>query len=75
MTSRLNNPNASLTYGNVNTHIFTEFSTMNKESTQKEVLQAIKDINISAEIGDITVESSDSITHSKLDTLNNTVSN
>jgi hypothetical protein len=75
MTSRLNNPNASLTYGNVNTHIFTEFSTMNKESTQKEVLQAIKDINISAEIGDITVESSDSVTHSKLDTLNTTVSN
>ena len=74
MTSRLNNPNASLTYGNVNTHIFTEFSTMNKESTQKEVLQAIKDINISAEIGDITVESSDTITHQKLDTLNTTVS-
>jgi hypothetical protein len=48
---------------------------MNKESTQKEVLQAIKDINISAEIGDITVESSDTITHSKLDTLNTTVSN
>jgi hypothetical protein len=75
MTSRLNNPNASLTFGNVNTHIFTEFSTMNKESTQKEVLQAIKDINISAEIGEITVESSDTITHTKLDTLNTTVSN
>ena len=70
------------TFGNVNTHVFTEFSTFNKETTQKEVLQAIKDINISAEIGEITVESSDTETHSlltttntKLDTLNTTVAN
>ena len=70
------------TFGNVNTHVFTEFGTFNKETTQKEVLQAIKDINISAEIGEITVESSDTETHSlltttntKLDTLNTTVAN
>jgi hypothetical protein len=78
MTSRLNSQQNSLTFGNTNTHIFTEFSTLNKESTQQEVLQAIKDINISAEIGEITVESSDTITHerltntnTKLDTLHN----
>jgi len=64
------------TFGNVNTHVFTEFGTFNKETTQKEVLQAIKDINISG----ITIESSDTETHSlltttntKLDTLNTTV--
>lgn len=60
------------TFGNVNTHVFTEFSTFNKETTQKEILQAVKDINI----GGITIESSDADTHelltitnTKLDTL------
>jgi hypothetical protein len=70
MTSRLNSQQNSLTFGNTNTHIFTEFSTFNKESTQEQVLQAIKDINISAEIGDITVESSDTITHERLTNTN-----
>lgn len=78
MTSRLNNPNQALTQKNINTHIFTEFSEMNKETTQKQVLEAIKNINLNvAEIvvGDITVESSDTITHTKLETLNTTVTN
>jgi len=72
--SRLNVKDSS-TYGNVNTHVFTEFSTLNKEDTQKQVLQAIKDINISAEIGQIIVESSDTITHEKLDVINATIDN
>jgi uncharacterized protein (UPF0297 family) len=76
--SRLNNNKANLTQGNVNTHIFTEFSDMAKEETQKQVLDAIKNINLNVGeivVGDITVESSDTVTHTKLDTLNNTVSN
>jgi hypothetical protein len=70
--SRLNRKDNS-TYGNTNTHIFTEFSTLAKETTQKELLEAIKDINIDVGqivVGDITVESSDTITHTKLDTAN-----
>jgi len=70
--SRLNRKDNS-TYGNTNTHIFTEFSTFAKETTQKELLEAIKDINIDVGqivVGDITVESSDTITHTKLDTVN-----
>jgi hypothetical protein len=76
--SRLNSKLNSLTQGNVNTHIFTEFSDMAKEETQKQMLQAIRDIDIDVGqivVGDITVESSDSITHAKLDTLNTTLSN
>jgi hypothetical protein len=78
MTSRLNNPNQALTQKNVNTHIFTEFSEMNKETTQQQVLDAIKNININVGeivLGDITVESSDTVTHDKLTTLNTTVTN
>jgi hypothetical protein len=74
--SRLNQQN-SLNYGNKETHIFTEFGTLSKESTQKEVLDAIKNINLNVGeivVGDITVESSDTVTHTKLDTLNTTVS-
>jgi hypothetical protein len=70
--SRLNQQN-SLNYGNKETHIFTEFGTLAKESTQKEVLEAIKNININIEGG--TFEASDTITHQKLDTLNTTVTN
>jgi len=70
--SRLNNQN-SLNYGNKETHIFTEFGTLAKENTQKEVLEAIKNININIEGG--TFEASDTITHQKLDTLNTTVTN
>jgi len=75
--SRLNQQN-SLNYGNKETHIFTEFGTLSKESTQKEVLDAIKNINLNVGeivVGDITVESSDTVTHTKLDTLNTTVIN
>jgi hypothetical protein len=78
MTSRLNNPNQALTQKNVNTHIFTEFSEMNKETTQQQVLDAIKNINLNVGeivVGDITVESSDTVTHDKLTTLNTTVTN
>ena len=73
--SRLNQTN-NLNYGNKETHIFTEFGTLAKENTQKEVLDAIKNINLNVGeivVGDITVESSDTVTHSKLDTLNTTV--
>jgi hypothetical protein len=48
--SRLNRKDNS-TYGNTNTHIFTEFSTFTKETTQKELLEAIKD-NSSIKITD-----------------------
>jgi hypothetical protein len=45
---------------------------MNKETTQQQVLDAIKNINIQVEGG--TFNASDTVTHSKLDTLNTTVS-
>jgi hypothetical protein len=51
---------------------------MNKETTQLQVLDAIKNINLNVGeivVGDITVESSDTVTHTKLDTLNTTVTN
>jgi PIN domain nuclease of toxin-antitoxin system len=70
--SRLNNQN-SLNYGNKETHIFTEFGTLAKENTQKEVLEAIKNININIEGG--TFEANDVVTHEKLDTLNTTITN
>jgi hypothetical protein len=62
-----------LTQGNKNTHIFTEFEQMNKESTQLQVLEAIKGIQINVGdiiVGDITVESNDTGTHDRLDTAN-----
>lgn len=64
-----------LAQGNKNSHIFTEFEQLNKEATQLQVLEAIKGINISAEIGSITVESSDTTTHTKLDTIDNSITN
>jgi len=75
--SRLNQQN-SINYGNKETHIFTEFGNMNRETTQQQVLEAIKNINLNVGeivVGDITVESSDTLTHTKLDTLNTTLTN
>lgn len=67
-----------LTQGNKNTHIFTEFEQMNKEATQLQVLEAIKNIEVNVGdiiIGDITVESNDTGTHTRLDTINTTITN
>jgi hypothetical protein len=67
--------NQQLNVNNVTSHTHTIFDLIATEAGQQKIVDAINNINISAEIGDITVESSDSITHSKLDTLNTTVSN
>jgi hypothetical protein len=67
--SRLNSKTSSLTQGNVNTHIFTEFSNNATEDTQKQVLQAITNLGTGGEAV------SDQITHTKLDVLNTTVLN
>jgi len=67
-----------LTQSNKNTHIFTEFEQMNKESTQQQVLEAIKNINLNVGeivVGDISVQSDDIGTHDRLDTLNTTITN
>jgi hypothetical protein len=67
--------NQQLNVNNVTSHTHTIFDLIATEAGQQKIVDAINNINISAEIGDITVESSDSITHQKLDTLNTTVSN
>ena len=66
--------NQQLNVNNVTSHTHTIFDLIATEAGQQKIVDAINNINISAEIGEIVVESSDSITHSKLDTLNNTVS-
>jgi hypothetical protein len=53
----------------------TLFDKLATEETQKEVVNAIKNIDISASIGSLTVNSSDTITHDKLDTLDATIGN
>jgi len=70
--------NQQLNVNNVTSHTHTLFDSLATEQTQQQVLDAIKNININVGeivVGDITVESSDTITHTKLDTLNTTVSN
>lgn len=67
--SRLNNNNSSSTFGNKETHIFTEFGTMSKETTQKEILETIKNINVDGG----TFQASDTTTHEKLETINTTL--
>jgi hypothetical protein len=78
MANNTSKKGLGLTQGNKNTHIFTEFEQMNKEATQLQVLEAIKNIEVNVGdiiIGDITVESSDTGTHTRLDTLTTTVTN
>jgi hypothetical protein len=62
-----------LAQGNNTSHIFPEFALMSREATQLQVLEAIKGIQINVGdiiVGDITVESSDTGTHDRLDTAN-----
>jgi hypothetical protein len=66
-----------LAQGNNTSHIFPEFALMSREATQLQVLEAIKGIQINVGdiiVGDITVESSDTGTHTRLDTSNTTLS-
>jgi hypothetical protein len=70
---------------NQTTSISSHVDLLATEATQKQVLEAVKGINIDVGeivVGDITVESSDTVTHTKLDitntkldTLNTTVVN
>jgi hypothetical protein len=77
MTSRLDKqPN--FTNNNNTTHVNPRFNETALEATQKEVLDAIKNINLNVGeivVGDISVQSDDVGTHDRLDTLNSTLAN
>jgi hypothetical protein len=77
MTTRIDlQPN--FTTGNTTTNNDPRLDNSSLETTQLQVLQTIQNLNSSVGgilVGDTVVDSSDSVTHDKLDTLNTTLTN